>query len=153
MFRSTPAAEPAPDVMVPPEQLVPLSALALDLPVPAESWPVYLHERNIPIVVDDIGRDAISRAAARQLFTEHCENQVRARELVERQERQAIEQDRQWRATLYRGVPWWMTPDGISPAQVWAAADRDAGRRECRCWRTRCPTRGRCSARSAMMRS
>ena len=34
----------------------------------AESWPVYLHGRNIPVVVDDLGRGAVSREAARQLF-------------------------------------------------------------------------------------
>jgi hypothetical protein len=76
------------------QQLIPLSVLALDLEAPAEGWTAYLHSSGIAVVADDIGRSAISRADARQLFTERRENEVRAREVTERQERQAIEQDR-----------------------------------------------------------
>ena len=116
---------PAQDVG-PAEDPVPLSVLALDLPAPAGSWPVYLQGRNIPVVVDDIGRDAISRSDARQLFTEHRENLVRAREVAARREQRAIDEDQRFRAQLYSGQPWWMTPDGVSPAQAWAQADKDA---------------------------
>jgi hypothetical protein len=118
---------------VDPAELIPVSHLALDLPVPAESWSVYLHGRNIPVVVDDIGRDAISRDAARQLFTEHRENQVRAREVAARQEQQAIEQEQQaieqdqrFRARLYRGQPWHAFPPGVTAGEAWAQAEKDS---------------------------
>ena len=86
----------------------------------------YLIGRNIPVVVDDIGRDAISRDAARQLFTEHRENQLRAQEVAARQEQKAVEEDRRFRAALYRGQPWHELPVGVSAAEAWAAADRAA---------------------------
>ena len=102
---------------------VPISQLALDLP---EVSVGYLNGRNIPVVVDDIGRDAISRDAARQLFTEHRENQLRAQEVAARQEQKAVEEDRRFRAALYRGQPWHELPVGVSAAEAWAAADRAA---------------------------
>lgn len=107
-------------------ELIPLSAIALDLPAPAESWPVYLHGRNIPVVVDDLGRDAISRDAARQLFTEHRENLERAREVAARREAQAVADDRAWRSRLPHGLPWHALPPGVSAAEAWAQADKDA---------------------------
>jgi hypothetical protein len=111
---------------VDPAELIPLSQLALDLPAPAEGWPVYLHGRNIPVVVDDIGRDAISRDAARRLFTEHRENLMRVREVAARREAQAIALDQARRAQLNPGVPWYKIPAGVSPAQAMAQAGRDA---------------------------
>jgi hypothetical protein len=40
-----------------PEQLVPLSVVALDLPAPAD-WSAFLADRGIKITIDDIGRAA-----------------------------------------------------------------------------------------------
>ena len=65
----------------PTEQLIPLSHLALDLPAPGEGWVVFLHNRNVPVVVDDLGRSAIARGAARRLFAEHRENEARKAEI------------------------------------------------------------------------
>ena len=48
---------------------------------------------------------------------------ARHREAVERQ---AIELDQQRRAQLSPGVPWFMIPAGVSPAQAMAQAGRDA---------------------------
>jgi hypothetical protein len=62
------------------------------LAVPVEGWTAYLHERNIPVVVDDLGREAIARSDARQLLAEKRENEGRAREMAARQEQQFVEQ-------------------------------------------------------------
>jgi hypothetical protein len=117
--------EPASDVKVSAD-LIPLSALALDLDAPAEGWPVFLADRHLEIVLDDLGRSAISRDAARRLFDERRENEVRARELAERQEREAVARDQEWRARLPRGVPWYEVPDGVLPVVAMTAADRAA---------------------------
>ena len=65
-------------------------------------WAVYLAGRGIAIQVDDIGRQAIARADARQLLDEQREMREIARkhELIERQ---AVEADRQRRAQLWQG--------------------------------------------------
>jgi hypothetical protein len=55
--------------------------------------------------LDNVGRRSISRADARQLLSERRENEIRQREIAERQERQAIERDRQWREQLRSPVP------------------------------------------------
>jgi hypothetical protein len=126
MFRTAPVAEPAHDVMVPAEQLVPLSVLALDMTPPSE-WDALLAERAIPLLVDDLGRDAVSRDHARMLITEHRVQQeaseARRRAVREEQERKAIEADRAFRAALPKGLPWYATPDGVSPAEAWRAAE------------------------------
>lgn len=127
MFRSMPETESTPPVMDPSEQLVALSVIALDLPEPSGvGWAAYLADRGIAIVLDDLGRSAITKAAARQLFTERRENEVRAREVAARQERQAIESDRQFRAQLPHGVPWYEIPDGVLPVVAMTQADRDS---------------------------
>lgn len=106
MFRNsnTVTAEPAhDDVDVTADDLIPVSHLALDLPEPpAGAWTVYLAAKGIEVVLDDIGRLAISRDNARQLITEHRENEARQRELAERREAQLIEQDRQRRQPCLR---------------------------------------------------
>src|SRR5688572_21210362 len=89
-----------------PADLIPISVVQLDLEPPAEGWPAYLAARNIEITLDDIGMMSIARADARKLFTEHRENQVRAREVAARQEQQMIEADQQWRAQLPSGLHW-----------------------------------------------
>jgi hypothetical protein len=127
MFRTAPVTEPAPAVTDPAEDLIPLSVLRLDLPdAPVEGWPAYLAGRGIEVGVDDIGRSAISRADARQLFDERREAGGRAREVAERQEREAIEQDRQRRARLWAGIPADQLPVGVSAASAMFAADRAA---------------------------
>src|SRR5215217_8154819 len=84
--------------------LIPLSHLALDLDVPAIGWAAYLTGRGIEIVLDSVGRKAISSADARQLFDEQRDNEARKREVMERQEQQAVEQDRKFRAQVWGGV-------------------------------------------------
>jgi hypothetical protein len=62
-----------------------------------------------------LGRACIARADARRLFEEKRREQ-KARGVAERNERQAIEQDRQWRAGLPKGAAWYDIPAGMSPA-------------------------------------
>jgi hypothetical protein len=97
----------------------------LDLPAPTTGWLIELDRRGVEVVVDDIGRPAVSRDDARRLFTEHREAEARAREMAAQNEQAAIAADQQWRAQLSPGVPWWQIPGGVSPAQAMFAADRD----------------------------
>jgi hypothetical protein len=69
---------------------------------------------------------SVSRSDARQLLTERRENEARAREVAAQQERQAIERDRQFRAQLGVGIPWYEIPAGVTAAEMWAAAEKDA---------------------------
>jgi hypothetical protein len=55
---------------VPSGEPVPLSVLELDLPAPTIGWAAGLAERGIEVVLDDLGRLAVSRANARRLFEE-----------------------------------------------------------------------------------
>jgi hypothetical protein len=126
MFRSTVTAEPAPVDVVVPADLIPLSVLTLDLPEPSGGWVAYLASRDLEVMTDDIGRPAITRADARQLILEKQEGEARAREVAERNERNAIELDQQFRARLWQGQPWYETPMGVSPAEAWAQAEKDA---------------------------
>lgn len=104
-------------------ELIPLSVLELDLPAPTIGWAAGLAERGIAVVIDDIGRLAVSRADARALFEEKRAAEVRQREAMERNERAAIEADRQWRAQLHPGVPWHRMPDpGLLPVLAMTAA-------------------------------
>jgi hypothetical protein len=103
------------------EPTVALSVLSLDLDPPTTGWPAYLAGRGVPIVEDDLGRPAIARADARLLFEERREAEVRAREAVARNDAQ-VEAARV--ASVVPGVPWWEIPEGVSPAQAMAAADK-----------------------------
>jgi hypothetical protein len=126
MFHRTPDTEPTHDVKVPAE-LVPLSVLSLDLEAPSSAgWAAYLTGRGIEVLVDDLGRSSISRVDARQLFDEHRENEARKARQREAAERQAIELDRQWRAQLPSGVPWYEIPPDVLPVVAMTQADRDA---------------------------
>jgi hypothetical protein len=134
MFSRPAVADPTTHVDVdPPEasvdtrgyQLIPLSVLELDLPAP-ESWSAYLADRGISITIDDIGRAAITRDDARRLFDEGREAEARGREMAAEFERQAIEQDRQWRASLPSGLPWYEIPPDVLPVVAMTQADRDA---------------------------
>ena len=124
MFRSTVTA-PEPADVVDPSDLIPLSVLALDLEPPAGGWVAYLTNRGIAVMADDIGRTAVSRGAARGLILEKQQGEARRREVAERNERNAIEADQQFRARLWRGEPWYEAPMGVSPAQAWHAAEKD----------------------------
>ena len=127
--RRTPMNEPAP--------LLPVSELALELPAPSvEGWPSYLAGRGIEITLDDIGRESITRAAARELIIEHSENEAQERERLQQHreavERQAIERDQQWRAEMPRGIPVGTFPDGVDPiiGQIEAEKASDPRRRQ-----------------------
>ena len=90
-----------------PDDSIPLSVLQLDLDQPAEGWTDYLSARNVAVELDDIGRLVITRVDARKLLDERREAEARAAELRAKQEQQAIEQDRQFRAQLPKGTPWY----------------------------------------------
>jgi hypothetical protein len=121
MFR-IPAAEPTHDVMVPAD-LIPLSVLERDLPAPTTGWHLELDRRGIPIVTDDIGRPAITRADARQLVTERKEAEARQREAAERRD---VELEAQRLRSLRPGIPASSIPEGLSPAGAMLAASYDA---------------------------
>jgi hypothetical protein len=102
---------------------VPLSELSLDLPAPAAGWPSELERRGVVVVLDDLGRPAIDRAAARALFAEHREQrEVAARRRVEIEQR-AVEADRAFRASLPAGIPAGAVPEGISAGQLLMLSD------------------------------
>jgi hypothetical protein len=129
MFRNTaPHAEPAHNVdgVMDPADLIPLSILELDLDPPSIGWVAYLANVGITITTDDIGRNSITKTDARRLILEKQEREARKQEIVKRQEQRAVELDQQWRAQLSRGTPWYEFPDGVSPAEVWAQAEKDA---------------------------
>jgi hypothetical protein len=128
MFKttSTPVIEPAPDVKVSADDPIPLSHLELDLDPPsAGGWTAFLNAKGIEVVVDDLGRKAISRSDARQLFDEHRAAEARKREVLERQERRAVEADRLRRASIWGGVPADHMPPGVAPAAAMLAAAHD----------------------------
>jgi hypothetical protein len=105
------------------EPLVPLSVLQLDLDTPAEGWPNFLAARDIEVTLDDIGRMAISRDAARQLLTEKREREAeraRRRKLVEAQ---AVADDQLRRSRIWGGAP---AVEGVSAAALMLQADKDA---------------------------
>jgi hypothetical protein len=126
MFKTAPTTEPTHKVMVP-ANLIPISHLALDLPEPpVGGWVAYLSGRGLEVLTDDIGRPAVSRADARQLFDEQREEEARRREVRERQEQAAVEADRVRRASVWGGLPASAIPEGVSAASAMFAADRDA---------------------------
>jgi hypothetical protein len=87
MFRSNALPSPLADADVvehPANDLVPLSHLALDLDVPPVGWDVYLSDRGIGIVSDDLGRRSVSRAAARELILKKQAAESHAREVMAR---------------------------------------------------------------------
>jgi hypothetical protein len=126
MFRTAPVTESATGKASPVTEVIPLSVLQLDHPEPAGGWDAFLTVRNIEVVTDDIGRLAISRGDARRLILEKQEHEARARELAARQEREAVEADRLRRAALPKGLPWYELPPGLTAAELWAAAEKDA---------------------------
>jgi hypothetical protein len=125
MFRTAPVAESAHDLMVPAEPPVPISHLAFGLPEPSVGWTAYLNAKGVEVVVDDVGRSAISRVAARQLFDEHRASEARKAELRAAAEQRAIETDQQFRAQLGRGVPA-SAFGGMTYGQAVASAELDS---------------------------
>jgi hypothetical protein len=105
---------------------IPLSVLELELDRPVEGWPTFLGARAIAIVPDDLGRDSVSRQAARRLLDEHREQEVRAAALRRLAEQQAVEADRQRRAQIWKGVPADAMPPGALPTSVMLQAAKDA---------------------------
>ena len=124
MFRTLPDVEQAAARVAMPES-VPLSVLSLDHPEPSGGWNVYLHERNIPIGEDDLGRPAIARVDARQLFAEQRKAEARRRELLARADEAAIEYDRQRRASIWKGLPADRLPVGARASEALLAAAHD----------------------------
>jgi hypothetical protein len=129
MFKtSAPVAEPAPDVVgtAVPTDLIPLSHLELDLPAPTLGWLIELDRRGIPIVLDDLGRKAISRDDARTLLAERSEAEARRRAKLAENEQRAVEADRLRRASIWRGLPADHLPVGVTASDAMVAAIRDA---------------------------
>ena len=87
------------------EQPVTLTELERDLPAPAAGWAAELDRRGVAVVLDDLGRPSITRAAARDLFTEHREQQEAAARHREEIEQGVIEADAARRAALPEGYP------------------------------------------------
>ena len=130
MLRAITTTEPAAHAEATPSDLIPRSVLALDLDEPSVGgWHAHLAGRDIAIMADDIGRPAITRTDARRLISERRDAEARAREVVERNEQRAVELDKQWRAQLPSGVPWYMIPDGVSPTRAMMQAEYALPRR------------------------
>jgi hypothetical protein len=125
MFRTAPDAEPAPDRVLN-ENLVPLSHLGLDLPVPPIGWTAYLNNVGVEILTDDLGRPSIHRHDARRLFDEHRADELRKAQRRKLAEAQAVADDQIRRAQIWRGVPADHMPPDIAPAAVMLQASRDA---------------------------
>jgi hypothetical protein len=125
MFGTKTTVEP-PHRDVDPAGLIPLSHLALDLEPPPAGWPDFLGRRAIAFVPDDLGRDCVRRQDARRLLDEQREAGLRRAKLRAMQEAEAVENDQRFRAELYSGQPWWLSPPGVTAAQAWTQADRDA---------------------------
>jgi hypothetical protein len=115
-----------------PEPVVPLAELERDLPTPAAGWAAELAGRGVEVVLDDLGRASVTRAAARLLFTEHlAQEELAARKRAELEQR-AIEADQRFRASLPPGIAADQVPEGISAGQLMMLSDpeREKGRRE-----------------------
>jgi hypothetical protein len=106
-------------------ELIPLVVLELSLAAPAE-WVAFLADRDMSIIIDDIGRPAVSRSDARLLLTEQREAEARRRERAAELERQAVERDRLRQAQIWGGVPATAFPEGVSAASVMLTAAQDA---------------------------
>jgi hypothetical protein len=98
----------------------------VDEPNVVGGWTAYLTGRGIPIVLDHVGRSAISSADAKQLLDERREAEARRLEVLQRQEQQAIEQDRARRAHIWTGIPAIDLPYAVSASSAMLAAAHDA---------------------------
>jgi hypothetical protein len=97
-----------------PADLIPLSVLQLDLDPPSVGgWAAYLADRGIAIVLDDIGRAAVSRQDAKMLIAERREAEARQPEAAARRD---VELEAQRMRSLRPCVPACAVPEGLSPA-------------------------------------
>src|SRR5215213_5947938 len=116
MFRAA-AALPVEDVADPWSDLLPLSLLALEMDAP-DDWRLYLEARGVAVVVDDVGRDSVSRSDARVLLAESRARLAAEREAAARRyelrEHEAEERDRERRAQIWQGVPASAFPEGVA---------------------------------------
>jgi hypothetical protein len=108
---------------------VPLTELARDLPEPGGGWAAELERRGVAVVTDDLGRPAISRDAARDLFAERREQEATAACAREELERRVVAADEARRAALPKGIPVGMVPEGMTGAMLMMAADPMQGSR------------------------
>ena len=89
-------------------------------------WTAYLNNIGVEVVEDDIGRAAIHRHDARMLISEHRSAEAVKAEKRAAAERQAVESDRAWRASLPSGVPAGALPPGMSYAEAVHQASLDS---------------------------
>ena len=82
MFHTMPASAPPNEDVLAASTTIPLSVLSLDLPTPDLGWPAYLSSRDIAVVEDSIGRQAVSASDARVLISEYREHEARKAELL-----------------------------------------------------------------------
>lgn len=120
MFRAHPDTEPTsgklPEVRS--DELIPLSVLRLDLPhVDA----TFLAGRGTEIVLDSLGREAVSHSDAKRLFTERAEHEARKAEML----RAAEEYDREWRRMIGAGIPASSLPLGMTYAEAAKSLELD----------------------------
>ena len=108
------------------DELLPMSVLQLDLPAPSTGWHAFLTQRHIPVRLDDVGRESVTREAARRLFVEAREVEAESARKREIAERQAVEADEQRRAQIWGGIPASEIPDGLTPVMVMTAGEREA---------------------------
>jgi hypothetical protein len=102
---------------------VPLSELALELPVPPDGWAAELAARGVAVVLDDLGRACVDRAVARDLFAAYrSQQEAAARRRVELEE-ELVAADAARRAAMPRGIPAGAVPEGISAAQLMMLSD------------------------------
>ena len=127
MFRSTPVdVATTHDVVVPEEDVIALSVLALDLPQPPEGWAAYLGRRGVAIVPDSLGRDAIGHDAARRLLDERRADELRRVRRLAVAEAEAVADDERRRALIWKGVSATALPEGVSASSVMLQAAKDA---------------------------
>lgn len=101
-------------------EFIPLSVLALDLPVPVGGWP--------GVVEDDLGRPSVPREVARSLLAEHREAEARAARRREEIEQRVIAADEARRAAMPKGIPVSAVPEGMTAAQLMMLADPERQR-------------------------
>jgi len=90
----------------------------LDLEQPPIGWAAYLGNIGVEIVTDDVGRPSIHRHDARRLIAERHDDDVRKREVLAQREREAVEADRAFRASVGHGVPTSVIPADSTYAQA-----------------------------------
>jgi hypothetical protein len=56
---------------------IPLSHLGLDLEPPLDGWSVFLRDRGVEVVEDDLGRPSVPRHVLAELVVEHREREAR----------------------------------------------------------------------------